>query len=327
MGAAPVRLARDQGPKVFCFFFSKKKSFLLLSAFILPLGAPDKTKYAVFDPATHHLFIAHGAEITVVDTESMTIAGHIGGLPGAHGVALAPGGKAYAASGKAASVAVFDTTTLKSAAVMKAGEDANAVVYDPASRHIFVMNDDAATITIIDPARDAAIATITLPPGEGLEGAAADGAGHLFVNHSAAADVLRIDTRASRVDAAFKIADCRKPQGMALDPLLPRAFITCENGRLLVIDRNTGRQVAALPIGPGRSSVFFDASRRRIVVPSAESTISVIDAATAGSFTVRPALAAEPGVRAAAFDEQSGRLYLVRSVAGALSLAMVDLSP
>jgi hypothetical protein len=65
----------------------------------------------------------------------------------------------------------------------------------------------------------------------------------------------------------------------------------------------------------------------RILVPSAEGAISVIDAPADGSFAVHPPLAADPGVRAAAFDEQSGRLYLVRSVAGALSLAMVDLSP
>jgi YVTN family beta-propeller protein len=332
MGAKPVRLARRQGTKVFCFFFSKKKSFLLtvallLPAATLPLGPPDKTKYATFDPATHHLFIAHGAEITVVDTASMTIAGHIGGLPGAHGVALAPGGKAYAAGGKSASVTVFDTATLTTLATIKAGEDASAVVYDPASRHVFVMNDDDATITVIDPVHNAGIATITLPPGEGLEGAAADGKGHLFVNHAAAADVLRIDTRSGRVDAALKLRDCAKPQGLALDPVLPRAFITCENNRLLVIDRQNGSQIAVLPIGPGSRSVLFDARRRRIYAPCADGTVALFDAPVSGTYGPRPVIATAPGTRTAALDARSGVLYLVRAADGGLALSSVSLEP
>jgi DNA-binding beta-propeller fold protein YncE len=313
-------------------FFSKKKSFLVLLSLVLPaatlpLGPPDKTKYAAFDPATHHLFIAHGAAITVVDTASMTIAGRIGGLPGAHGIAFVPGGHGYAAGGKSASVAVFDTVTLKTLATIKAGEDANAVVYDPASLHVFVMNDDAATITVIDPLRNAGIATMTLPPGEGLEGAAADGAGHLFVAHSASADVLRIDTRSLRVDASFKLHDCPKPQGLALDTQAGRVFVSCENRQLLVLDARDGRAVASMPIGPGNRTLIFDARRRRLYAPCTDGTITVIDAGKSAFYSARAPLIAAPGIRTAALDAQSGRLYLVGAADGGLSLTVLDPPP
>jgi DNA-binding beta-propeller fold protein YncE len=328
----PLRRGSAQDSKVFCFFFSKKKSFLallslLLPAATLPLGPPDKSKYAAFDPATHHLFVAQGAAITVVDTSSMTIAGRIGGLPGAHGIALVPGGSGYAAGGKSASVAVFDPATLKTIATIKAGEDANAVVYDPASRHVFVMNDDAATITVIDPARNASMATITLPPGEGLEGAAADGAGHLFVAHSAAGDVLRIDTRRGRVDASFKLHDCAKPQGLALDPQSGRVFVSCENRELLVLDGRDGKSLATIPIGPGNRTLIFDARRRRVYAPCADGTITVIDAGDLGSTGMRAPLVAAPGLRTAALDARSGRLYLVGAADGGLSVSVLDPPP
>ena len=243
----------------------------------LRLGAPDSWKYLAFDPSTKRVFVAHGNEITVVDAASMRIIGHVPGLSGAHGVAIVPGGYGYATSSKSAQVSVFDPKTLQAKASLQAGEDANSVTYDPLSAHVFVANDDAGTITVIDAATNAAIATIALPGGEGLESAAADGAGHLFVNHSAQDDVVRIDTRKSAADAAWPLPGCSKPQGLASDIESQRLFISCENKLLLVLDQRDGRIVASLPIGPSSETVLLDKHRHRIYTANADGTLSVID--------------------------------------------------
>jgi YVTN family beta-propeller protein len=277
----------------------------------LPLGAPDNWKYLAFDPASQEMFVAHGNEITVVDTATLRIIGHVPGLAGAHGVAIVPGGHGYAASGKNATVTVFDPKTFRPIAVLQAGADANSVTYDPASHHVFVANDDAGTITVIDAATGTLVASIALPGGEGLAAAASDGAGHLFVNHGAQGNLVRIDTRRSAVDATWPLPGCSDPEGLALDSALQRLFISCDNNRLVVLDDRNGKLVEAMPIGPASDTVLYDVRRARIYTANADGTLSVIKVAGADSYTVGAAIVTAKGARTAALDPATGIVYLV----------------
>src|SRR4051794_34961669 len=55
----------------------------------IPLGAPDRWDYVVFDESSDRVFVAHGEEITVVEGTSGDIAGHIKSFPGiTHGIAI-----------------------------------------------------------------------------------------------------------------------------------------------------------------------------------------------------------------------------------------------
>jgi hypothetical protein len=55
----------------------------------VPLGAPDRWDYVVFDSGSGRVFVAHGDEVVVVDGESGEIAGRIKGFPGGtHGIAI-----------------------------------------------------------------------------------------------------------------------------------------------------------------------------------------------------------------------------------------------
>src|SRR5213082_3071309 len=55
----------------------------------VPLGAPDRWDYVVFDPGSGRVFVAHGDELTVVDGTSGDIVGHVKSFPGiTHGIAV-----------------------------------------------------------------------------------------------------------------------------------------------------------------------------------------------------------------------------------------------
>jgi len=276
---------------------------------VVKLGAPEKFQYVLFDAAGQKVFVAHGSEVTVVDAGDLSVIGHVTGLSAAHGIALVPGGHGYADSGRSASVTVFDRNSFHVLATLKADIDAYAVIYDPASRHVFVMNDDAGNITVIDPAQDKVIDTLSVGPG--LESAEADGQGHLFIAHSEARQVLRIDTHRDVADASWAVADCGEPHGLALDTAQHRVFVSCPQGQLVVLDSETGRGVAAMPIGSGGDCLLFDARRHRIYSPNAVGTLSVIDEITPGKFVARPDLPTRPGARTGALDPATGRLFLV----------------
>jgi hypothetical protein len=48
---------------------------------------------------------------------------------------------------------IFDLKTFKTLGLVKADEDADSILYDPASKHIFVFNGRPKSATVIDPAK------------------------------------------------------------------------------------------------------------------------------------------------------------------------------
>ncbi|MGH7499695.1 MAG: hypothetical protein ACREL3_12690 [Gemmatimonadales bacterium] len=57
---------------------------------------------------------------------------------------------------------MFDLGTLSLLGRIPAGDDADAILYDPASTHIFTFNGDAGSSTVIDPSSGKAIGNIAL---------------------------------------------------------------------------------------------------------------------------------------------------------------------
>jgi DNA-binding beta-propeller fold protein YncE len=286
------------------------------------LGGAEHWKYITFDPATRKVFVAHGDEVTVIDAGATRVTGHVQGIAGAHGVTIVPGGHGYATSSKSATVTVFDPRNLGVLAVLKAGDDANTVTYDPTSRRVFAGNDDAGTITVIDAMTDKVVTLVRLPGGEGIESMAADGTGGLFVNHSAGGDLVRIDTHRAIAGASWKLPDCAKPQGIAADNVTKRLFVSCESGRLLVLDQHDARVVASLPIGKVSDTVLLDAQRHRVYAPSSDGVLSVIGIAGPDRYVAMAPINTGAGARTAALDPATGRIYLV--VGNPARLLVVD---
>ncbi|OIQ94507.1 hypothetical protein GALL_235570 [mine drainage metagenome] len=274
----------------------------------VPIGGPDKWDYLVYDAGDGRLLVAHGSEVTVLDGASGRIVGRIGGLKGVHGVALVPGlGRGFAANGGGATM--FDTARLTPLASVPTAAGADAAVYDPASRHVFVMNGRARSITAIDPGRAAPLATV--PFGGKPEFAVADGAGSLFVNREDQAEIVRLDTKGPRIAARWPLPGCVEPQGLALDAAHHWLFSGCSNEKLMVVDARTGHIIDTLPIGRVNDAVLFDARRGMVFTSNSDGTVSRIAETGAGGFAVLPPLRSEPGARTMAFDSRRGRLYLV----------------
>jgi len=166
------------------------------------LGSPERWDYLVFDPSTHDVYVSHGDRVSVVDGRTGAIVGTVDGLPGGpHGFGIsAAAGKGYTPDREAKVAAAFDLKTLKVVKRIPVDEDADAVAFDPASGHVFVIDGDPSRITVIDPRTDSALATIDVGIGK-LEYAVAGGNGKLYVNGAEKKEIVRVDTKTNAVDA------------------------------------------------------------------------------------------------------------------------------
>ncbi len=277
----------------------------------VPLGAPDRWDYVVFDPDSQRVYVAHGDRITVVDGRSGAVIGTVEGMPGGtHGIATSQAtGEGYTDDGKAGMVVAFNLKTLEVVKRIKAEPDADGIVFDPASGHIFVIDGDSAKLTVIDPKSDTVVATID--GGGGLEFGASGNNGKFYVDSVAKNEIVRIDTSTNRADAHWPMPTCVKPHGLAIDQAHHRLFASCSNKVMIVMNADDGAVIATLPIGEGTDFAAFDPDRSLAYSSNRDGTLSVIAEIAPDKFVSLPAIPTEAGARTMAIDPNSGRIYLV----------------
>jgi YVTN family beta-propeller protein len=276
----------------------------------IPLGAGERWDYVTFDPATNRVFVSHGDHVTVVDAQTRAIVGEIGTLPGGtHGIGIAAdSGRGYTDDGKAGTIAAFDLKTLKVQSSLAGKPDADGIVFDSASGHIFVIEGDSGTISVIDPKANSVAATITV--GSGLEAGAADGAGKLYVDGADAHDIVEIDSQKNTVVAHWPMPGCVRPHGIALDAVARRIFSTCANKQMVILDADTGRIVATMPIGTGSDGAAFDPVRKLAYSSNGEGTLSVIHEIDPDHFVALDPVPTAKSARTIAIDPRTGRVFL-----------------
>jgi DNA-binding beta-propeller fold protein YncE len=105
--------------------------------------------------------------------------------------------------------------------------------------------------------------------------------------------------------------DCLKPHGLTIDPETRRLFATCANKVLVVVDADTGANLASLPIGGSSDGAAFDPARKLIFSSNGEGTLSVVQEKDARTFVPADTIKTMPGARTMAIDPGTGRLFLV----------------
>ena len=97
--------------------------------------------YITVDSSARRVYLSRGTEIEVLDADTGSVVGNITGLKQDHGVAVASEfGRGFITDGGQGKVIIFDLKTLKVTGDAKADQDADSIVYDPASKRVFAMN-------------------------------------------------------------------------------------------------------------------------------------------------------------------------------------------
>ncbi|HEY1873071.1 MAG TPA: YncE family protein [Steroidobacteraceae bacterium] len=289
------------------------------------LPGDDGWDYLTFDDAAHRLFIAHGTQVLVVDTDHLTPAGTIADTPGVHGIALAPdAGHGYISAGRSGTIVVFDLKSLARLKEIKAtGENPDAILYDSATHRVFSFNGRGRNATVIDAKTDEVIGTIPLDAKP--EFAVSDGKGRVYVNLEDRNSIAQIDAQHLKVTAVWPINGCTEPSGLAIDLTGQRLFAGCDNKVMAVVDAKSGRTLGTAPIGEGVDATKYDSGTRLAFAScGGDAVLTVVGTSASGAPEVVQSLATQRGARTMALDEHSHRIFLVTASFGPPPEATAD---
>ena len=247
----------------------------------------------------------------VVDTDAEKAVGELADTPGVHGVALVPDlGRGFTSNGGDDTVTAFDLKTLKATGKIKVGGRPDAIMFDPESHRVFTYNHGSKDATAVDPSAMSVAGTVAL---EGVpEAAVADGRGHVFVNLMDKNEVVEFDARSLQVLNRWSLGSGRRPTGLALDREHRRLFSVCGTSQtMVVLDADSGKILATLPIGRGSDGCVFDPERGLAFSSNGgDGTLTVVREEAPGRFAVAATVPTQQGARTMTLDPKTHRIYL-----------------
>jgi hypothetical protein len=124
---------------------------------------------------------------------------------------------------------------------------------------------------------------------------------------------VAFDSKKLAVRARWPVAPGTEPSGLAMDREHRRLFIGCGNKKMIVMDPDTGRVIAALPIGDGVDGNGYDPATELAFSSNGDGTLTVVHEDTPEKFTVVENVKTERGARTMAIDFKKHTIILVTS--------------
>jgi DNA-binding beta-propeller fold protein YncE len=275
----------------------------------IPVPGDGGWDYVSIDAAGRRVYVSHGTQVDVLDADRFDIVGRIPDTAGVHGIAIASDlGRGFTSNGRANTVTVFDLKSLKPLGTVPTGKNPDSIIYDSSTRRVFAFNGGSASATVIDAAGGAVAGTIDL--GGQPEFAAADGAGHVFVNLEDKNEVLRLDAKQLKVVDRWPTRGATAPCSMAIDPANRRLFVGCRSKSLLVLNADTGTVVATLPIGERVDATAFDPQLKLVLNSCGDGTVSVVRQDSADTYSAAETVKTRFGSKTMGLDPKSHRMFI-----------------
>jgi DNA-binding beta-propeller fold protein YncE len=266
--------------------------------------------YVTVDSAARRVYLSHGTEIKVLDADSGALISNITGLKQDHGVAVASEfGRGFISDGAQGKVIIFDLKTLKVTGEAKADNDADCVIYDPASKHIFVMNGDPHSSTVIDAKSGNVLGTIEL--GGGPEFAVADGKGTVYINLEDKSELLAVDSLTMKIKSRWPLAPAGAPTALAMDVPHHRLFSAGRNPQMMVVlDSESGKVIQSFPISAGVDAAAYDPETEMIFVSTRDGMVHVFHEDSPDKFSEAETIKTEYGAKTMGLDTKTHNLFL-----------------
>ena len=230
-----------------------------------------------------------------------------------HGVAIVPAaGRGFISDGKDGSVVIFDLKTYGVLGKVKAEEDADGIIYDPASNKVL--------LACGDPGSDSDIARcdpMTGPADPAVDSAASRSSGRRRARPGLRQSRRQEPGRRRRHPddegvARWSTAPAEPLRASRSTPTARRLFIGCRKPqKLVVMSSDDGSVLADFPIGPGVDATKFNGDA---YASCRDGTLTIIRETSPGKFGLVGTVRTRPGARTMGVDTGTGAIYLPTAV-------------
>jgi hypothetical protein len=276
----------------------------------ISIGGEGGWDILTIDSAARRLYLSHATKVVVVDLEKNAVAGEIADTPGVHAFMAVPElNRGFSANGKENKSSVVDLTTLKTIEKIDTGRNPDAIAYEPTKGEVYIFNHSGTSVTVIEAKSAKVVSTIEL--GGVPEFAVADSAaGRVYCNLEDKSEVVAIDSAKHEVVSRWSLAPGKEPTGIALDAAHHRLFAACNNKMMVMLNTETGKVVATVPIGSGTDGCAFDPGTQLAFASCGEGVTTIAKEETPDKLTVVQTLKTEPRARTMEVDPRTHRIYL-----------------
>jgi YVTN family beta-propeller protein len=282
--------------------------------------------YLTVDEAARRIYISHSTQVDVLDADSFALVGTIPNTPGVHGIAIASEfGRGYISAGKADAVVPFDLKTLKPMPEIKVGKKPDAIIYEPLTKRIYVMNGDSESITVLN-AADGAVAG-TIPLGGGPEFAVSDGKGNLYVNLEEQNETLHIDVHALKVKDRWPLAPCATPTSLSLDQQNRRLFVGCRSHHFAVLDADSGKVIFTAPIGDRVDAGAWDPETKLVYLSTGDGKVFIFHQDSPDKYSPVEEITTKTGAKTMGYDPKTRRVIVPTSENGSMQVMVFSANP
>ena len=276
----------------------------------IPIGGEGGWDILSIDSASHRLYLSHATKVVVVDLEKNAVAGEIADTPGVHAFLAIPELKrGFSSNGRENKSSVVDLTTLKTTAKVDTGKNPDAMAYDSKTGEVYIFNHSGNSVTVID-AKSAKVVTTIELGGSPEFGVADSKAGRIYCNLEDKSEVVAIDSAKHEVVARWPLAPGTEPTGIALDAAHHRLFAACNNQMMVMLNTETGKVAATVPICSGTDGCAFDESTQLAFASCGEGVTTIAKVETPEKLTVVQTLKTEARARTIELDPATHRIYL-----------------
>jgi outer membrane protein assembly factor BamB len=275
------------------------------------IGGEGSWDYVTIDAPNHRLFVTRATHTQAIDTDSGKVLGDIPGQVRSHGVAIVPKlNRGFITDGGGTgAIIVFDLKTYAVLGKIPTMPDSDGIIYDAKLDKVLAVSGDGNALMTFSPDIDPKSGKVdTIALAGAPEFLASDGSGKVFVNLEDKDVVAVVDLKSRTVVSRWPVAPAGHPVGMAIDPASHRLFIGCRNPQKLVVMNNeTGKIEAALPIGSGVDATAVAAG---LAFASAGDGTLTVAALKSGTYDVLQTVKTPVGAKTMGVNAETHRLYL-----------------
>lgn len=278
----------------------------------IPIGGEGAWDVPRVDPDAHRIYITRGTHVMVVDETTGKLIGDIAvaNAKGVHDVALAPDiDKGFISDGSTNIITIFDLKTLKPISDVKiTGQDPDSILYDPATKRVFVFNAKSNNVTVLDANNNQVVGTVKLSGAP--EQAQLDGRGNVFVNIDDKSSLMQFDAKTLAVKSEWPLAPCDGPSALSYDAAHRRLFAACDK-MIAVVNADTGKVVATPGIGGDPDGNGYDPATGLIFASCKEGLVSVIHQDTPDKYSVISSVTTQFGTGTMTLDPKTHHVFTV----------------